>query len=62
MSESGPPATELESALAELVRDLESTDYRNSAGVRADQTHAFLCAKALVDLTRAITRRPWWRT
>jgi len=62
VSESGPPPTELEIALAELVRELESSDYRNSAGVLAHRTSAFLCAKALVDLTRSINRRPWWRT
>ena len=55
-------AAEVESALADLVRELESNDYCSSAGVRADRTGAFACAKALVDLNEALARRPWWRT
>ena len=64
MDEPGPPpaASEMESALADLVRELESSDYCSSAGVRADRTSAFVCAKALVDLNRALARPPWRRT
>ena len=56
-----PETSEPILALADLVRELESSDYRDSAGVRAAHTSAFCAAKALVDLHAALNR-PWWRT
>jgi hypothetical protein len=53
--------SETDRALVDLVGELESSDYRNSSGVKATQSAAFLNAKALVALLSAIDRRPWWR-
>jgi hypothetical protein len=56
-----PEPSEAEQALEDLVRELESSDYRDSAGVRADRTSAFACAKALIEPKRALARAPWRR-
>lgn len=54
--------TEVEHALFDLVEALEGDDYRSSSGVLARQTPAFLNAKALISLSKALRRSPWWQS
>jgi len=57
-SEPRRASSECERALADLVRELESDDFRNPAGVKATRTAAYLNAKALVSLISTLSRRP----
>jgi len=54
----GSGKNECEVALAALVRELESDDFRNPAGAKATLTAAFVNAKALVALFSTLHTRP----
>jgi hypothetical protein len=59
-SDEGPAAIPAEQALAQLIRELETDDYRSFTGVSARQTAAFVEAKALLTLRNALDSPPWW--